>query len=322
MGFENKLARFAKNTGPARMLVPIGVILIIFGIILLSFNSGSFLKTTGTITAVTEAGYEDDVLQYDVDFTYTVDGEEHRNSLSDLPGPFAVGDEIDVYYDPENPEKVANSKLGGILAPLFIVAGVAATGFGVYKTMKAFKKSKELDNTAGTAGSSSDISFEGFKTAPGVTEYYFRFDGHSLKPGYLIEDADRNVLFEGKMVKNSLVGARLFNFIDHTTGTETEHEVGHTATTSYNDEAFSVNSWFKFDGKNVWDLLHERGLRMTTNLFSHFPKLIYEVSKDGEAFARIETSSIYVHEEDEAQHKLVVPYGKNVLPLLDTLQRF
>ena len=310
MGFENKLARFSRNTGPARMLVPIGVILIVFGIVMLSFHFGDLIKTTGKITAVTEAGYEDDVLQYNVDFTYTVDDKEYNSSFSDLPGTFAVGDAIEVYYDSENPEKTANSKLGGILAPIFLVAGAAAVGFGVYQTVKAFKKSKKLDETATATGAPANANFEGFKTAPGVTEYYFRFDGHSLKPGYLIEDAERNVLFEGKMVKNSLVGARLFHFIDHTTGSEVEHEVGHTATTSFSDEAFSATSWFKFDGKNVWDVLHERGLRINTNVLSHFPKLIYEVSQNGAAFVRIETSSIYVHEEDEAQHKLVVPYGK------------
>ena len=49
---------------------------------------------------------------------------------------------------------------------------------------------------------------------------------------------------------------------------------------------------------------------MTTNLHSQFPRLIYEVIRDGAPFAIIETCSKYVHEEDEARHRLTIPYGK------------
>ena len=132
----------------------------------------------------------------------------------------------------------------------------------------------------------------------------------ALKPGYLIEDADRKVLFEGKMLKNALVGARTFEFHNYVTGGVQEHQVGHTMTNTMNDEFFSVNSWFKFDGENIWELLHSRGLRMETDLHSKFPYVFYNVTRNGAAFARIENSSLYVHEEDEAQHKLVIPTGR------------
>ena len=32
MGFENRIARIMRNTGPARFFVPLGIILIVFGI--------------------------------------------------------------------------------------------------------------------------------------------------------------------------------------------------------------------------------------------------------------------------------------------------
>ena len=81
-------------------------------------------------------------------------------------------------------------------------------------------------------------------------------------------------------------------------------------TQSYDDNGWTASSWFKFDGKNVWDELHDRGVRIRTNMRSKFPNFIYEVSKDGQAFAILETSGKYVHEDEAAEHKLNVPVGR------------
>lgn len=310
MGIENKFARFMRNTGPARFFVPVGIILIIVGIIMLGIHTDDYIETTGKITDVTECvRYEDENQQYDVSFTFTADGKQYESTFYNLGGSYHVGDDIAVFYNPEDPEQVSNSRMG-FMAPIIIIVGAAALIFGIYSTVKAFKKSKELDNAIPGGANAPDVDFEGFKNAPGVTEYYCLFDGKSLKPGYIIEDADRNVLFEGKMTKQALVGARTFEFNNHTTGAVEEHQVGHTTTQSYNDEFFSVSSWFKLDGRNIWEILHERGLRMTTDMRSKFPRLVYNVSKDGGAFAVIETSSKYVHEDEEAQHKITIPVGR------------
>ena len=309
MNLENTFARLMRNTGPARVLVPIGLILVIFGCILLGFKSDNYKQTTGTITSVTENPDAENKKEFDVSFTYTAEGKEYEGTFANLSGSFKEGGEIEVYYDPDNPQKTTNSKMGGFVPPLMIAAGVAAMAFGIFQTVKAFKKSKELDKAVPGKGVPA-VDFEGFKTRADVTEYYFRFDGNSLKPGYLIEDADRNVLFEGKMLKNALVGARTFQFKNNFNGSEQEHEVGHTGTTTYNNEFFSAKSSFKFDGENIWDLLHGRGIRLVTDMHSSFPSLIYNASKDGAAFARIEATGIYVHEDDEAKHKLVVPAGR------------
>ncbi len=309
MKIENTFARLMRNTGPARFLVPLGIILIVFGVIMSGMNTGSFELTTGRITSVTEVDSTENDKQYDVGITYTVNGTTYNSVFPNLLGEYTVGDSIDVYYDPEDPESITNGKIGGFVAPAMIGVGALAVAGGIYTAVKAFRKSRELDETMPDDGFPV-TGFDGFKEATGVSEYYFRFDGNALKPGYLLEDADRNILFEGKMLKNNLVGPRTFEFSDHTNGFTQEHEVGHTTTTSYNNEFFSVSSWFKFDGKNIWDILHDRGLRLNTDMHSKFPYLIYLVTRDGVPFARFETSSIYVHEDEEAQHKLVIPYGR------------
>ena len=303
---ENKFARIMRNTGPARFFVPFGVLLVIVGIVLMVTTSGNYVETTGKVLSVEEQVNSENQKEYEVTFEYTVERQRYEGTLGGLSDAYKAGDDIKIFYDAENPEKTTNSKAGKIIAPIMIGVGALAAAFGVYKTVKAFKKSKELDQVAKAPA----VDFADFKQAPGVKEIYCRHDGKALKPGYILEDADRRVLFEGKMTKQAVIGARTFEFTDHTTGVVREHEVGHTMTQSYNDEFFSVSSWFKFDGRNVWDLLHERGLRMTTNLRSKFPNLIYEVSRNGAAFARIETSGKYVHEDEAAQHKVNVPVGK------------
>ena len=303
---ENKLARFMRNTGPARFLVPFGILMIIFGILMLSFSSGELVETTGKVTAVEESVDSENKTVYDVSFTYTVDGKQYEGSFVGMSEAPKTGEEIKIFYDAENPEKHTNTKLGGVIAPILIVLGAAVAVGGVLMTVKAFRKSKELDQTA----KASAADFAGFKNAPGVTEYYCRHDGKTLKPGYILEDAGRRILFEGKMSKQALVGARTFEFVNHVNGATEEHDVGHTVTQSYNDEFFSVSSWFKFDGRNIWDVLHERGLRMNTNLRSKFPNLIYEVSRNGAPYAIIETSGKYVHEDEAAEHKMNVPVGR------------
>lgn len=305
MNIENRFAKFMRNTGPARFFVPVGIILIVFGIIMMGFHTDSYLETVGRVTSVSEDINTENKTVYDVEFTYTVGGKEYTGVFDDLTEEPAAGDEIKVFYNPEDPGQITNSK-AGFLPVVLIGVGVLALVFGVLKTVKAVQKSRELDKTQ----KASAVDFEGFRQAPGVKEYYCRHDGVMLKPGYILENGARKVLFEGKMVKQAMVGARVFEFRDHTKGTVEEHEVGHTMTQSYNDEFFSVSSWFKFDGKNVWDVLHERGLRMTTNLRSKFPNLIYEVSKDGAPFAVIETSGKYVHEDEAAEHKLNIPVGR------------
>ena len=73
---ENKIARLMRNTGPARVLVPMGLILIVFGIFLLGSSSGKMIPATGRITAVTEGIADENGQSYNVEFTYTADGKE------------------------------------------------------------------------------------------------------------------------------------------------------------------------------------------------------------------------------------------------------
>ena len=306
MTVENKFARFMRNTGPARFFIPLGIILIVFGIIMLGYNTENFKETTGKIVAIEQSPYvEGEAQQYDLTISFKAYGKDYETLFANLSGDYKEGDEITVYYDPADPQRTTNTK-SGFIAPIMIGVGALALVFGTVSTVKAFKKSRALDEAVVRFPSEA---FEGFKDLPGVTEYYFRYDGNVLKPGYIVEDAKRNVLYEGKMTKQAVVGAREYEFHNHMTGKIETHEVGHTVTQSYNDEFFSAKSWFRFDSMNVWDVIHARGVRISTNLHSKFPYCIYDIAKDGEAFARVETSGVHVHEDEAAEHKLNMPTG-------------
>ena len=309
MNTESKFARIMRNTGPARFFIPMGVFMIIFGIIMAGFKTDNFIETTGTVTGVEEhLEYVDNKqqTQYDISFTYTANGKEYTGVFANMGKGANKGDSIKVFYDPENPERITNSKMD-FLGPVLIGVGALAIAFGVFKTVQAFKKSKALDEKAPAVAKNA---FVGFKNAPGVTEYYVRFDGKGLKPGYIMEDADRNIIYEGEMLKQALVGARPYEFRNHVTGSVQPHEVGHVTTQSFNNEFFSTKSWFKFDGRNVWDVLHDSGMRLETDMVSKFPLLVYNLSKDGQPVARIETSGMYVHEDEAEQHRVNLPMGR------------
>ena len=310
MNTENKFARLMRNTGTARFLIPAGIILIIFGIILLGFKTDNYVETVGKVTKVEQYidhNGENTQTVYDVDFEYIVDGKQYNGSFSGLGKAYNAGEDIKVFYDPEKPENITNAKGAGIIGPIAIGLGALAAVGGVLSAVKAFKKSRELDDEIKAAGGS--LTVEPLPKDQ-LTEYYVSCDGQMFRPGYIVEDGARNVVYEAKMEKNALVGARQFVFTDNRKGTTEEHEVGHTVTQSFNDELFSAKSTFKFDGEKIWDVLHSRGIRIQTNMISKFPNMVYTIGRNGQFMATVETSGKYVHEEDAAEHKLNIPMGR------------
>ena len=309
MSFENKAHRFMRNTGPARFLIPFAIVIIIMGVVMMTMFSGNMIETTGTVTKVEETYDTDNELVYDVYFRYQAKGKSYDNWFPELHEEYKTGDKIAVYYDEKNPEKISNTKNTKLWAFGMIGVGGLMLAYAVYSLVHSTKKSADLDRKAVEDMDNLDKQeeYQTRERSDEEIEYYCRFDEVMLKPGYIVEDADRNILLEGKMLKNNLIGPRTFAFINHTTGKTEEHEVGHTVTVTMNDEYFSRNATFKFDGKDIWDYLHELGIRIETDLHSKFPKAVYTATQYGNPLVRIENSSVYVHEEDEAEKTIALP---------------
>ena len=125
--------------------------------------------------------------------------------------------------------------------------------------------------------------------------YLYQPDRKYTKQGAFLTDEDENTVYEAKMLKNSLFGGMQFEFVNHVTGQTREHKVGHTLTSESNNGGFtdmlSRNSRFKLDGKNVWDALHEEGIRIDSRLAGGKLGMSYHVTLRGRPLAEVETSS-------------------------------
>lgn len=128
--------------------------------------------------------------------------------------------------------------------------------------------------------------------------YLLQPDKQVLKQGFFLTDEYENIIYEAKMLKRSVFGAMLFEFKNYITGHTEEHKVGQTLTSETQSgnygsitDILSTNSRFKFDGKNIWDYLHEQGVRLETHMQSGKIGMAYDVSLKGEKIGHIASSS-------------------------------
>lgn len=117
----------------------------------------------------------------------------------------------------------------------------------------------------------------------------------TIKQAFFLEDETGNVIYEGKMLKFSLFGASPFEFFNHITNKKEEHKVGKTITIEQGGNDFisvmSKRSYFKYDGKKIWEYLHDLGIRIDSKLSSNKIGMTYDVSFEGKPLAVIASSS-------------------------------
>lgn len=126
--------------------------------------------------------------------------------------------------------------------------------------------------------------------------YFFQPDKKMLKQGFYLTDENKKVVYEAICLKNPLLGAAEFEFVNHIKNARRTYKVGKTMTMSYNDnqsvfDTLSIKSWFKLDDKNVWNYLHDEGVRINTAISGQRFGMKYEVSFRGQPMATIETAS-------------------------------
>jgi len=117
----------------------------------------------------------------------------------------------------------------------------------------------------------------------------------TIKQAFFLEDEHGNMIYEGKMIKFSLLGASPFEFVNHLTNKREEHKVGKTVTIEQggNDliSFMSKRSYFKYDDKKIWDYLHDLGIRIDSNISTNKIGMTYEISYQGNHIATIASSS-------------------------------
>lgn len=147
----NKLFTFFRESQTARMLIPIGLSLIIFGSIMFYINTKNqnYVKTEATVSRIelAQEGYTDTDGNY-VETTYKVfvkyvfNDVVYEAELGELSG-YKENDKVTIYYNPNSPNEITQTK--SLVTPIIlVVGGIAALTGGIISGANAIKKQKKL----------------------------------------------------------------------------------------------------------------------------------------------------------------------------------
>lgn len=287
-----------KGPGIKIIAAILAVVALGFGIYSTFFQAAGYQSTTATITAIEEdPNFIPDQdnpndKQYIVTAKYTVDGKEYTRQLDSYSPSYKVGGEVEIKYDPKNPEKITSGSGFGIY---FMIAGGVILLILIFLTVKKKQSVKNLKETNG------ELTFAPSEKGEERT-LYFLTDLGTVKVGHQLEDRNRRVLYEAKMTKFNPMSAFQFDFIDHEHNKTTPHLIGHTEETDWNSLILDNNYTFTFDGRDVWKQLRQLGVTINSRLDGIMPS--YSICLNGEEIAFAESTSRYVHEEDAEAHKV------------------
>ena len=147
----NKMFSFMRESSTARFLIPTGIILIVFGIVFFVINkeNQNYIKIESTVIDVKEEqdtvsdgdGIETTTI-YNVTLTYIVDGKEYTATLDNV-SKHKVGDKMDIYYNPEDPNQITQTK--SLLLPIgIIMAGILSFIGGIVSALQAVNQHKKM----------------------------------------------------------------------------------------------------------------------------------------------------------------------------------
>ena len=142
----NRIFSFFRATATGRFLIPAGIILTVFGFILVPIvnETGKWDRTEATVTRteIAETEYDENGEHHEAIYStyvsYTVGEETCEEVLGELSG-YKEGDTIQIVYDPDDPHRLSQP-VGMILPFVLIGAGIIALAAGVISITAAVKK--------------------------------------------------------------------------------------------------------------------------------------------------------------------------------------
>ena len=142
----NKLVSFFRESSIIRFLIPVGLILIAFGVtmLIININNQNYIKIEATVAdveeeedIVTDADGNHTTITYNVSLKYTVDGKEYIGKLDNV-SKHKIGDKMEIYYNPNDPKQITETK--SLILPIcIIIAGIIMLTVGVIKIITSFK---------------------------------------------------------------------------------------------------------------------------------------------------------------------------------------
>ena len=147
----NKMFTFMRESQVARFFIPVGLILIICGIVVfvITLKNQNYIKIEATVANVSETqeSYVDSdetniTTVYNVTLNYIVDGKEYIQTLDNV-SKCKVGDKMIIYYNPNDPNQITQSK--SIILPIaMIIGGVASLTGGIISVVNVVKRHNKM----------------------------------------------------------------------------------------------------------------------------------------------------------------------------------
>jgi hypothetical protein len=147
----NSIATFFRESKTARFFIPLGLILIIFGVIVFIINTQNkdYIEVESTVSNVklVQDAYTDTdgnfvEAEYDLTVTYTVYGREYSGELNNM-SKANIGDKITIYYNPKDPSQITQTK--SLVLPIVMIAGgLASLIGGIVNAVNAVKRCKKM----------------------------------------------------------------------------------------------------------------------------------------------------------------------------------
>ena len=147
----NKMFTFMRESQVARFFIPAGLILIIFGIVVfvITLNNQNYIKIEATVANVSETqetNVDSDgtniTTVYNATLNYIVGGNEYIQTLDNV-SKCKVGDKMIIYYNPNDPNQITQSK--SVILPIaMIIGGMASLIWGITSAVNAVKRHKKM----------------------------------------------------------------------------------------------------------------------------------------------------------------------------------
>ena len=149
----NKIIMFFRESITARFFIPLGIILIVFGVIIFGINkeNQNYIKTNAIVSRMDlvresyiDENHNEVEATYNVYVKYSVDGKEYEEELGELSG-YKENQEITIYYNPDDPVKITQTK-SLVLPIVMILFGFVSFVGGIISGLNAIKKIKKMSD--------------------------------------------------------------------------------------------------------------------------------------------------------------------------------
>jgi len=273
-----------------------GALFLTIGILMLGSkdnNTPQYVKTTATIT---EVNFE----SRRFDFTYTVEGKQYTGSSRITSGTYEVGGKMKIYYNVNNPGAYSLSpENSGQTGYFFIGGAVCAFAVGILAIVQKYRKKWTYQ------------SFPPITIPPReeLEEYTVTFTGTFRDPSYVVRDKYGDAVYEWRKVKHIPFKGTVFSFTNHRTSRTKEHVAGRLrSTASGNIYHPTPRTWFKLDGRDIWELLRKRGVSTSTEVEVDWPpKVTYTLAQNDSFFGIVESEAV----RDEDGNVKIISGGSN-----------